>query len=298
MQQNRTRRLFYNNSQLCLEIGTDRAVTVFSISNTPLAQRSAKTVLLAVDSQSSIINHSRREGAHNLAYTAYGYSPTALVMGFTGQGYDSVTNCYLLGNGYRAFSPRLARFYSVDSLSPFTKHTHNAYAYCLGDLVNHHDPSGHMWRRANNIWSGVTSKLKKPRILYINKAREAIAKTPDLEKYSAVIDNPNVTKEPLKTIHRLSKGDATLKDLENTAVRNWRLKYKNIEGPINQDFDYSKYLDYDEQLPYIALKAKTIKYRKMLDSLTAQQPTTMNSSSQVPSEPSSPAAATAAVRGK
>ncbi len=298
MQQNKKQRFFYNNGQLCLEIGTDRAVIVFSISNTPLAQRSAETFLLAADSQSSIINHSHREGAHNLAYTAYGYSPTAHMMGFTGQRYDSVTNCYLLGNGYRAFSPRLARFYSVDSLSPFTKHTHNAYAYCLGDPVNHHDPSGHMLRRADTLWKDVKSKFIKPRIHYIDKARKAILENPDLQQYSVLIDSPNVTKKTLKAIYRLPKGDAMLSDLKDIAVRNWRFKHNNIEGPINQDFDYYKHLDFDEQLAYTALEAKTLKYRTQLSNLAPQQSTTMDLSSQLSPKTSTPETARSAIRDK
>ncbi|MEW4949593.1 RHS repeat-associated core domain-containing protein [Pseudomonas asiatica] len=301
MAQNRKQRLFYKNGQLSLEIGSDRSVTVFSISNLSLAQRSTETLLLAADAQSSIINRSHREGTHNLAYTAYGYSPTAHMMGFTGQRYDSVTNCYLLGNGYRAFSTRLARFYSADSLSPFKKHTHNAYAYCLGDPVNHHDPSGHMLRRARKAWNNVKNKVvKKPRIHYINKAREAITENPNLEKYSAVIDDENVTIKTLKAIYKLPKGDAMFSDLKDTAVRNWRLKHGNIEGPITHDFNYEKYLYMDEQLNYIALEAKILEYRTLLSNLASHEPTTMNSSSQLsPASPevSGPTTARSAIRG-
>ncbi|KIC83160.1 RHS repeat-associated core domain-containing protein [Pseudomonas sp. C5pp] len=298
MAQNRKQRLFYKNGQLSLEIGSDRSVTVFSISNLSLAQRSTETLLLAADAQSSIINRSHREGTHNLAYTAYGYSPTAHMMGFTGQRYDSVTNCYLLGNGYRAFSTKLARFYSADSLSPFKKHTHNAYAYCLGDPVNHHDPSGHMLRRARKAWNNVKNKVvKKPRIHYINKAREAITENPNLEKYSAVIDDENVTIETLKAIYKLPKGDAMFSDLKDTAVRNWRLKHGNIEGPITHDFNYEKYLYMDEQLNYIALEAKILEYRTLLSNLASHEPTTMNSSSQSSPEVSRPTTARSAIRG-
>ncbi|MCO6689349.1 RHS repeat-associated core domain-containing protein [Pseudomonas asiatica] len=300
MAQNRKQRLFYKNGQLSLEIGSDRSVTVFSISNLSLAQRSTETLLLAADSQSSIINRSHRESIHNLAYTAYGYSSTAHMMGFTGQRSDSVTNCYLLGNGYRAFSTRLARFYSADSLSPFKKHTHNAYAYCLGDPVNHHDPSGHMLRRARKVWNNVKDKVVKPRIHYIDKARKAITENPNLEKYSAVIDDKNVTIKTLKAIYKLPKSDAMLSDLKDTAVRNWRLKHGNIEVPITHDFNYYKHLYMDEQLNYIALEAKILKYRTLLSNLASHEPTTMNSSSQLsPASPevSRPTTARSAIRG-
>lgn len=53
------------------------------------------------------------------------------------------TGYYLLGQGYRAYSPVLMRFTSADSWSPFGRGGLNAYAYCLGDPVNAVDPSGH-----------------------------------------------------------------------------------------------------------------------------------------------------------
>ncbi|ELC6383294.1 RHS repeat-associated core domain-containing protein [Enterobacter hormaechei] len=64
--------------------------------------------------------------------------------GFNGESVDSVSGNYLLGNGYRAYSPVLMRFTSPDSLSPFGGGGINPYAYCAGDPVNITDPSGHV----------------------------------------------------------------------------------------------------------------------------------------------------------
>jgi len=55
---------------------------------------------------------------------------------------DQISGCYLLGNGYRAYSPSLMRFCSPDRLSPFGAGGSNAYVYCNGDPVNRIDPSG------------------------------------------------------------------------------------------------------------------------------------------------------------
>ncbi|WP_029615684.1 RHS repeat-associated core domain-containing protein [Pseudomonas putida] len=284
MSQNRKQCLFYKNDHLHSKIDSGRSVTVFSTSNIPLAEHSTETLLLATDSHNSIVKRSHRSGTCNLTYTAYGYSFTAHMMGFSGQRFDDVTNCYLLGNGYRAFSPRLARFYSADSLSPFTKHTHNAYAYCLGDPVNYHDPSGHMLRRLNTVWNSVKNKFVKPRIHYINKAREAITNFPNLEQYSTIVDSPNVTQDTLQMIYRLPKMDAMLAELRDTAVLNWRFKKGNIEGPIIQDFDYLKHLDIDGKLAYIGLVEKSHKYRAQLNNLAlaSQQTAKRHSSIQLP----------------
>ncbi|MCF6452199.1 RHS repeat-associated core domain-containing protein [Vibrio sp. MMG022] len=64
-------------------------------------------------------------------------------IGYTGERRDPVTGCYHLGNGYRMYNPRIMRFHSADSVSPFGRGGINSYAYCLGDPVNRTDPSGH-----------------------------------------------------------------------------------------------------------------------------------------------------------
>lgn len=77
------------------------------------------------------------------AYTPYGYAvKSGSSIGFNGELQDPASNLYLLGNGYRAFSPELMRFNLPDELSPFAKGNINAYAYCQGDPVNRTDPSG------------------------------------------------------------------------------------------------------------------------------------------------------------
>lgn len=49
---------------------------------------------------------------------------------------------YYFGS-YRAYDPKLMSFCSPDSWSPFGRGGPAAYAYCAGDPVNYHDPSGH-----------------------------------------------------------------------------------------------------------------------------------------------------------
>lgn len=80
------------------------------------------------------------------AYAPYG-SPTAPAatdpgIGFRGSIAERVTGWHLLGNGLRAYDPRILRFHRPDRQSPFGKGGVNAYAYCANDPVNRSDPSG------------------------------------------------------------------------------------------------------------------------------------------------------------
>lgn len=64
-------------------------------------------------------------------------------IGFNAERQDPITGNYYLGKGTRTYNPRLMRFHSYDSMSPFGKGGTNGYAYCLGDPINQRDPSGH-----------------------------------------------------------------------------------------------------------------------------------------------------------
>lgn len=102
------------------------------------------TSLLITDRQNSVLGRGR-DDAH--AYSPYGTLSTTPVPGlaFCGQHPDRLTGSYGLGSGHRFYSPSLRRFISPDSLSPFGKGGIHGYAYCGGDPVNRHDPSGAFW---------------------------------------------------------------------------------------------------------------------------------------------------------
>lgn len=88
-----------------------------------------------------------------IAYTPYGSREPEkgglCRLGCNGEHPEPATGIYLLGNGYRAYNPLLMRFHSPDSWAPFGRGGINEYAYCLGDPINHTDPTGHMpqWSR-------------------------------------------------------------------------------------------------------------------------------------------------------
>jgi RHS repeat-associated protein len=114
----------------------------------PVDQKWQRTTLLATDSSHSIIGE-LVDGKHNpIAYTAYGEQSAQQEdktrLGFNGQLREAKIGWYLPGNGYRAYNPRLMRFHSPDSWSPFGRGGLNAYMYCVGDPVNRFDPTGHV----------------------------------------------------------------------------------------------------------------------------------------------------------
>ncbi len=83
-------------------------------------------------------------------YTPFGCTPDmeqgngAVRVGFNGDVPDPFAGLYHPGQGYRAYDPRMMRFSSPDSLSPFGPGGINAYGYCGGDPVNFIDPTGHV----------------------------------------------------------------------------------------------------------------------------------------------------------
>lgn len=143
---------FYQNDQLHLVLCGRESRTLLCYQGSPLAEENSqrapgKTSLLASDMQSSVLS-ARATDKHNLSYDPYGNTPLTnqaySLLAFNGQSRQAVTGLYLLGNGYRAYSPILRRFYSADSWSPFGAGGLNAYMYCAGDPVNRADPSGHI----------------------------------------------------------------------------------------------------------------------------------------------------------
>ncbi|WP_150802472.1 RHS repeat-associated core domain-containing protein, partial [Pseudomonas fluorescens] len=113
-------------------------------------------VLLAIDNKNSVLAEVVAGQTNHIAYSAYGYqSARQEVMtrlGFNGELREMHTSWYLLGNGYRAYNPRLMRFHSPDKLSPFGAGGLNAYMYCGGEPVMNSDPTGHTFFSWKNVF--------------------------------------------------------------------------------------------------------------------------------------------------
>jgi RHS repeat-associated protein len=106
-----------------------------------------QVLLLATDRSGSIIGETVNGNTEVIAYSAYGERSarpgSTGKLGFNGQVFETHIGWYLLGNGYRAYNPRLMRFHSPDSWSPFRRGGLNPYMYCVGDPINYSDPTGH-----------------------------------------------------------------------------------------------------------------------------------------------------------
>lgn len=106
-----------------------------------------RTVLLAVDLKNSVLAELDAGNTNPIAYSPYGHQSAQLEvicqLGFNGERRETMPERYFLGNGYRVYNPRLMRFHSPDSMSPFGKGGLNAYMYCGGEPVMNLDPTGH-----------------------------------------------------------------------------------------------------------------------------------------------------------
>lgn len=113
--------------------------------------------MLACDDKNSVLGEVGQDLINGIAYSPYGHrsadQPTSTHLGYNGELREPKIGWYLLGNGYRAFNPRLMRFQSPDSWSPFGEGGLNAYMYCLGNPIKYSDATGH------NAWFKIFTVL-------------------------------------------------------------------------------------------------------------------------------------------
>ncbi len=153
MNTQRTTLYFYQREQFKLVLQGTHSRTLINGPSHSLAERLGtatvdETRLLTTDKHGSLLRKQAGQTTNSYVYTAYGHDVMQggepPYVGFNGERRDRYTGSYLLGQGYRAFSPALMRFHSPDSFSPFDEGGINAYAYCSGDPVNATDPTGHI----------------------------------------------------------------------------------------------------------------------------------------------------------
>lgn len=162
-------RFFYQNGKLVTVNQGLQQRSILRTADVPLAEqhtyKTAETTVLAADEKGSVLMALAGGEKESHGFSAYGYEPYWLTrrttIGFNAEYLDPITACYVLGNGYRFYSPAFLRFNAADSLSPFDKGGINSYAYCANDPVNASDPSGHLLPMSKLARSLSTSALTK-----------------------------------------------------------------------------------------------------------------------------------------
>jgi len=187
--------------------------------------------LKGTDWQGSVINETASSRALVAGFTPFGHSPihTQGNIGFVGQPHEPTTGFYLLGNGYRAYSPTLMRFIAADDFSPFERGGLNAYVYCAADPLNHTDPDGHaLLRSLSKLGQRIFSGRKAGDIAHLN------------EKYEALIGLRNEAEKGLRSI-------GTKKNIGNEA--------RNAINPNKTGkFGQNPGLTLDEQRDYVLIR--------------------------------------------
>nr|WP_314483786.1 RHS repeat-associated core domain-containing protein [uncultured Pseudomonas sp.] len=143
---------FYQGDKLITIKRGEQSRAIFRNADIPLAEiktgEASGSGLLATDDKGSVLSVQDEDSQEDHRFAAYGHDPTLpstrTTFAFNGEAFDRGSATYLLGLGYRSYSPSLSRFLAADSLSPFGQGGLNAYCYCEGDPVNSSDPSGHI----------------------------------------------------------------------------------------------------------------------------------------------------------
>jgi RHS repeat-associated protein len=144
----------------------------------PENQSQRRTMLLAVDLKNSVLAEIDASNPNQLAYSPYGQQSSKREvmtrLGFNGEMREAKPGWYLLGNGYRTYNPRLMRFHSPDSLSPFGEGGLNAYMYCEGEPVMNSDPTGRSVWALSRFVQSMTGRVGNVAIQMVSKTATTV----------------------------------------------------------------------------------------------------------------------------
>lgn len=212
------------------------------------------TVLLITDRGHSILGVAGSSEA--MSYMPFGQKRTCscTTLGFNGEHVEPPGECYLLGNGYRSYHPRLQRFASPDTLSPFGSGGLNAYAYVVGDPVNHTDPSGHvpalLGRR--HSFGGFSARTEA---LSLAGLDDALWELGQLEKYArdligrslvhaeqSVLGKPKLESLGTHSLASLPENLSPGPAAELDHLSKYAVHLPNLDGSLPDDIRRSKFL--------------------------------------------------------
>ncbi|TRO31268.1 RHS repeat-associated core domain-containing protein [Pseudomonas putida] len=178
------------------------------------------------------------------AYDAYGHSlfqgHSMAMSAFNGAVVDLIAGNYMLGNGHRVYNPKLMRFQSADSLSPFRRGGLNAYSYCSGDPVNRVDPSGRSSLR--RFWQKVTGGPKK-----VQKMHRLFNTNEDRLEFEVQATDKNIKRQQAwLTVVNDSESMSTLFKGEGSVTHKWLVTDRGelIVGSFRHDETYSTHASF------------------------------------------------------
>ena len=158
----------------------------------PLAILSDRHDLLCVSEDHSVIS-SLTDGCFRwIVYAPYGAiagnAQTSLA--FKGAYLEPVTGTYPLGNGYRFYHPKLMRFSTADSESPFKAGGINTYAFAACDPINNSDPTGrNPWTKRFSMlgknYNGTGIKVDGVRVFYSEPSANSDRKILNIQTHGA-----------------------------------------------------------------------------------------------------------------
>ncbi|MGY2342002.1 RHS repeat-associated core domain-containing protein [Pseudomonas sp. SDO5532_S415] len=163
-----------------------------------------RTVLLAPDLKNSVIAELDAGSLNQIAYSPYGQKSAQheviTRLGLNGELCEAEIEWYLLGNGYRTYNPRLMRFHSPDSWSPFGRGGLNAYMYCGGEPVLRSDPTGR-WFGAGikELITNLVSSTSKT-LNVVSSNVQKLAGTMSGNVHRMIADSPNAPNQLMDTL--------------------------------------------------------------------------------------------------
>lgn len=172
--------IFYQGAKAVSVLSEGKSARVFRAGGGIVAERASGRTggvsFYAVDVSQTLVSAQSSDqvfranfspfGSHQIGDTEW---PLAM---YVGECFDDNCQGYILGAGYRLYKPHLMRLCSPDELSPFDDGGINPYAYCGGDPINYHDPSG------RTRWPNIDAALGR----WLGKARKNIIQARALDR--------------------------------------------------------------------------------------------------------------------
>ncbi|MCX5511131.1 RHS repeat-associated core domain-containing protein [Pseudomonas sp. BJa3] len=234
--------------------------------------------LIAADLSKSSLAMLQPNGWSGTTYTPYGDAPKSSLgqVKFKGERLERATGHYLLGNGYRAFTPFLQRFNSPDSLSPFEDGGLNTYVFALNDPINRVDPTGHVSGKpllhldgviaiANRTWRGKRLTLQAHGLEGVVKVKEQILSA---EQFYNYLNLRGIALDSYSKIHLVICHSASSSTLPHASFAQQLADYSqtSITAYDGQPTYVTTYSPNSEEMSLKVLKTDTRdRYRKTHD---------------------------------